>query len=219
MISIARRPRGAPSMAERRARQVSDVSSSLSQDRVLRWPFYSGVIFVVFVSFVFSWPVAALAFSILFLAWAPLFVGAVTLLLGIAIWTAFRAARKRHWRSALSTLALPALLAASWPISNLTEPLVNEAHFLLFKAEYISSIARQNKTEGGQLMIFDWGGNAMVGFNRMLVFDESDEIILPPAQRSEAFTRKLQEHGFTGADRFRPVQTVAPHFNVVDCCW
>jgi hypothetical protein len=90
---------------------------------------------------------------------------------------------------------------------------------LLFKAEYLSSIARQNKTEGGQLMIFDWGGNVMVGFNRSLVFDESDEIILPPAQRSEAFKRKLQERGFTGDERFRPVQTVAPHFNVVDCCW
>jgi len=110
-----------------------------------------------------------------FLAWAPLFAGAVILLLGFAVWTAIRAARKRHWRSALSTLALPALLAASWPISNLTEPLVNGAHYSLFKAEYLSSIAGQGKMEGGQLMIFDWGGNAMVGFNRFLVFDESDE--------------------------------------------
>src|SRR4051812_48150239 len=146
-----------------------------------------------------------------FLIWAPLFAVVVILLFAIAVWSATRAMRRRHWRSALSTLALPALFAASLPISNMTDPLVNEVHYLLFKAEYLSSIARQNKTEGGQLMIFDWGGNVMVGFNRLLVFDQSDEIILPPAQRSEAFKRNLQERGFTGDERFRPVQTVAPH--------
>jgi len=174
---------------------------------------------VVFMSFVLSWPVAATAFSLLAWVWAPLFAFGVVIVLGFAVWAFVRSARRRHWRSALSTLALPALIVASLPISNLTDVLVNQMHYLIFRSEYLNSIEKESKTAEGRLRIFDWGGNAMIGFNRFLVFDESDEITLPPTQRSDTFKRKLQARGFRDEERFRPVQSVGSHFYVVDCCW
>jgi hypothetical protein len=199
--------------------RMPDVSAPPLRDRVLRWPFYAGIVIVVFMSFVLSWPVAATAFSLFAWVWAPSFAFWVVIVLGFAVWAFVRSVRGRHWRSALSTLALPALIVASLPIANLTDVLVNQMHYLIFRSEYLSSIEKESKTAEGRLRIFDWGGNVMIGFNRFLVFDESDEIMLPPAQRSDTFKKKLRAHGFMDEERFRQVQSVDSHFYVVDCCW
>jgi hypothetical protein len=151
--------------------RMPDVSAPPPRDRVLHWPFYTGIAIVVFMSFVLSWPIAATAFSLFAWVWAPSFAFWVVIVLGFAVWAFIRSARRRHWHSALSTLALPALIVASLPIANLTDGLVNQMHYLIFRSEYLSSIDEESKTAEGRLRIFDWGGNVMIGFNRFLVFD------------------------------------------------
>jgi len=198
---------------------MTEASRSSEQDRFLRWPFVAGAILAASVSFVLSWPVAEVAFSILFVVWGPVFAAWVIILLVYTFLVAVRAMLRRHWRSVLSTLALPAWLAVSLPIAHITERLVNRAHYLIYESDYLREIARLKTIEKGQTAVFDWGGGPMNGFNRFLIFDESDEIVLPPEQRSNAFRQKMSDHGFSGSERFRYIQRVAPHFNVVDCCW
>src|SRR5436309_5092198 len=154
---------------------MTEASCSAQQDRFLRWPFVAGVILAAFVSFVLSWPVAEVAFSILFVIWGPIFAAWVIIILVYALWVAIRAMVRRHWRSVLSTLALPVWLAIALPIAHATERLVNRTHYLIYESDYLREIARLKTIEKGQTAVFDWGGGPMNGFNRFLIFDESDE--------------------------------------------
>jgi len=113
-------------------------------------------------------------------------------------------------------LALPVILVLALPLSFEADNIVNEMHFLISRNQYLATIAGNKNNNGERLVSFDWGGNAMIGFNRILVFDESDEIVLPPPLRSKGFEQKLADHRFPGGAQFRHVQTVASHFYVVD---
>jgi hypothetical protein len=102
------------------------------------------------------------------------------------------------------------------PASFVSSNVANEAHFQIFKHSYLASISKIDTLENGRLIFFDWGGDSMIGFDRFLVFDESDEIILPASQRSGLFETKLTDHGFNGDAQFQLIQTVARHFYVID---
>jgi hypothetical protein len=182
-------------------------------DKVVRWPFFAGVGVVFFACFVMSWPVAAVAFSMLFLLWAPLFAIVVTGLLAASIWTMVRSAIKRHWMSVLSAAAFPVLALLALPASRFSGPLVDQAHFLLYEQRYLAEVAQRAPARGNDFVVFDWGGNPMVGFNRFLAFDKNGELSLAEKDRSASFQKILAERGL---DQIRNVQRLSPHFYVFD---
>jgi hypothetical protein len=199
--------------------EVSEATKQpILADRILLWPFYWGLLILFIINIALIWPFAEFAFSIAYVAWAPPFAILIIVLLFLALWTAFRAALRGHWRSAISASVLPALMALAVPTSFATSWAADQIHYRLFEREYLASIAFADNMKNGRLVFFDWGGGPMIGFSRFLVFDESDEIILPAQKRSKSFETKLTDHGFTGHEEFRIIQTVAPHFYVVDRC-
>ena len=188
---------------------------STIEDRFIYWPSYAGAAMMLFAAFVFSWPVAAIAFSMLSLIWAPFLALIIIILSVVALWTIVRSAVNRQWRRAISACAFPLLLLAALPFALHAAPVVDRVHFLLYESKYQDKIARLGQ-KGARLAFFDWGGNAMVGLNRFVVYDESDEIMLPSSEQSAAFVQRLENHGFGRPDRFTNVIRLAPHFYVVD---
>jgi hypothetical protein len=58
-------------------------------------------------------------------------------------------------------------------------------HFVLARHYYDGRIASMPATEQPRLIVFNWGG--MIWASRGLVYDESDQVALPPGQQSEAW--------------------------------
>ncbi|WP_412774410.1 hypothetical protein [Nitrobacter sp.] len=179
------------------------------EDRFIYWPTYAGAAVMLFAAFVLSWPVAAIAFSMLFLMWAPFLAFIIIISSVVVLWTIIRSAIRRQWRMAISACAFPLLLLAALPFARHAATVVDRVHFLLYENEYRDHIAHLDQKDA-RLAFFDWGGNAMVGLNRFVVYDESDEIMLPASKRSAQFSKRI------GSDRFRNVVRLAPHFYVVD---
>ena len=89
---------------------------------------------------------------------------------------------QRRWRRAVSTLIMPVYVALV-PLapSIAIGPFVRLgvwAHFLAGYRQYEGELA---KLPSPRFQVFDWGGFA--GTNLWLVYDEQDDIALPPAQR------------------------------------
>jgi hypothetical protein len=123
------------------------------------------------------WAIVPLAF--LGLALAVPFLGIATL--ATVILTGHHL-QQRQWRRAVSMLVVPvyaALVALAPGIA--VGPFVRLgvwAHFLADHSRYEAELA---KIPSPRFRVFDWGGFA--GTNLWLVYDEDDDIALPPARR------------------------------------
>jgi hypothetical protein len=152
----------------------------------------------------------------IFILWAiPFAMVALALLVGAAC-TGVTAALRCHWRRAASTVALPVLLILSLPLVIASQWGANELHFWLFSSHYVASVPEDACDDVGRFVLFDWGGNVMVGFDRFLVYDCTDEIARPATARSAAWNRRLRNQIGEEGSAFTLVQSVARHFYVVD---
>jgi len=92
-------------------------------------------------------------------------------------------------RRALSFAILPAIVLA-----NALAPFVfvrhcnfagDTIHFEVMREHYQHVVDALPKTGQPKLVIFDWGG--MVWASQGVVYDESDEVVLPPAKQSSGW--------------------------------
>ena len=95
----------------------------------------------------------------------------------------------RRWRRVVSVLAAPVAAYALLAAANGAGVNPQRVRFELGKRYYTDEIAKLEKTDEPRFKTFDWGrrrGAGVASINYTLVYDESDEILLPQEQRSKA---------------------------------
>ena len=124
-----------------------------------------------------------------------------------AAWLAIRTLSRRAWRAAVSALVLPVAvivaMAGPFPFVQSCEEL---GEFLLFRArrsEYLARVAALPDDGQPKLAVFSRGG--MVWYSEAIVYDESDEIVLPPEQRSASWTERASHMEFVCGFWARPL--------------
>jgi hypothetical protein len=181
----------------------------LGNDRFARWPIYSGLAVVAICCFVFYWPVTQIAFSIIFIFWAAPFALAILGLLAIALWCGLADLFHGRWRRSISMLAFPAMLIAAIPASIATDYGTSWLTFVVNKSRYVADVRKASEA-GKHFLLWDWGGNVMIGSNRFLVWDAEDEVALPNAQQTQSWTAQFP------VTEYRVVRKLEPHFYLID---
>jgi len=178
-------------------------------DRFARWPFYWGLAVVATCCFIFYWPVTQIAFSIMFILWAPPFALAVLCLLAIAMWCGLAALVRRRWRRAISMFVFPAMLIAALPASFAADYGTNWLIFVVHKSRYVAE-AEDAAKAGKDFLLWDWGGNVMIGVNRFVVWDGQAEAAPGSAQLTQSLRARFPE------TEYRVVQKLARHFYLIE---
>lgn len=106
-----------------------------------------------------------------------------------------RAARRHAWRQSLIAAVLPLILLAVavdplrviWFCNDLGDTL----HFVVMRGSYDRQIAALPETGEPRLLVINWGG--MVWSSVGVVYDESDEVALPPGEQSPAWVARAHD--------------------------
>jgi hypothetical protein len=117
--------------------------------------------------------------------------GLLFLWLGVGILSAVlcvRFAVQRSWWRCLQAAILPiVIVGVAFNLLRFIQ-LCNYSgdvlHFVLARPYYEHKIASLPRTDQPRLVVFNWGG--MIWASRGLVYDESDEVALPPGHQSAA---------------------------------
>lgn len=167
---------------------------SVSNDRFAMWPIALACGFPAVLTLLWSGPfeVSSLGVPVLLLAW----VCSALLASGLA----FFSARARDWRQAVSMSVLPlvtlALLANAGVIWPLAIEIGERIHFQAARRSYLEDVARLPSSGEPRFALWQWGG---FGIGHAVVYDESDEIVLP--EQSSAWKKRVAntEVGLCGA--------------------
>lgn len=118
--------------------------------------------------------------------------GLLLLWLGVGIWSAVlcvRFALRRSWLRSLQSAILPIVIFAialnPLRFIQFCNYSGDVLHFVLARPYYERKIASIPRTDQPRLAVFNWGG--MIWASRGLVYDESDEVALPPGHQSAAW--------------------------------
>jgi hypothetical protein len=96
----------------------------------------------------------------------------------------------RRWRRVISILAAPLAAYLLFAAANAAGVNSEWIRFELWKHRYVDEIGRLANTDAPRIKLFDWGqtgGAGVPNFAYTLVYDESDEIVRPPSERSTAW--------------------------------
>jgi hypothetical protein len=111
---------------------------------------------------------------------------------GAGIWSAVLCAlylSRKQWLLSFLAAILPTLLVFAAlnlvPFIQRCNYIGGVIHFVVARPYYDHQIALLPHTNQPRLAVFNWGG--MVWASSGLVYDESDEVTLPPGQRSRAW--------------------------------
>ena len=169
-----------------------------SDDAILRWPFYWALGLFILPVFIFTndFGPVLLVFSIVF---ASVFSLPVVLVCLWAIFkataAAWRAARGKAWKRCVSALVLPLFVVIGLMNGSLVWSFWDTSgewiRFQVEKPGYWAKINQLNPDDGPRLAVFPWGGWAGLG-ERVMVYDESDEILLDESKRSAAWKRRIE---------------------------
>lgn len=142
--------------------------------------------------------------------WAALLVLWALLAMVLALW-AIEDARRKAWRYALASLALPVLLLVD-PNGAAYNPLFagDIVHFAAIKPSY-DRILSTLPSDEPKFMRFRWG--AMLDVSDEIIYDETDQIALPPERRSSLW-REQHDDGSI-ARCLSSVQRVWVHYYLV----
>ena len=180
------------------------------RDRFVAWPLYCGLGILAFSCLMLVWPVAQISFSILFLVWAVPFAVVVLVVLIAVIFQGGAALVRRQWQRLASIAVFPGILLATIPAVRAADYVANWLMFLSEKGKYLAEIDEAAR-HGRRVVIFDWGGNAMIGANRFVVWIAEEET---DRARSHQLKAWRQEAGDVGD--YRLVQSLGPHFILVE---
>jgi hypothetical protein len=141
-------------------------------DHFARWPLYSGVAVLVVVSTAYLLP-TFLAIPILLVLCLPAIIAELLGTIVAVLWCAPAALFRRHWRRAVSMLALPVMILLTVPSAEVTRSIREEVRFSLNKGRYEVEVARA-KAEGKHIAwVDDW--SIFFNANDFVVWDEWDD--------------------------------------------
>jgi hypothetical protein len=132
---------------------------------------------------------------------------------------AMLAAVRRQWRWVAAAIPLPLSLALL-PINSgalwwFTMSAGEELHFRVARAGYLRDIERIPTNRGPRLAVFVLSEDGFMGISNehLAVYDESDEIMLPDQERSDAWKARAKETYLDyGIGQWRPM---GDHFYIV----
>jgi len=169
-----------------------------SEDAILRWPFYwaLGLFILPVLIFTNDFGPVLLVLSI---AFAPMFSLPVVL---VSLWAIFKATaagwrvgRSKAWKRCVSALVLPLFVVIGlmngrvvWSFWDTSGEWIR---FQVEKPGYWAKINQLNPDDGPRLAVFPWGGWGGLG-ERVMVYDESDEILLEDSKRSAAWKKRIE---------------------------
>jgi hypothetical protein len=193
------------------ARQNGNAQSAKRPDSFVRWP----LIVVLVVSALWAVVVGffpLLLFMLIFVFWLP-----AVLLLGAgmaATLVAVAAARHKAWRRAVSAAVLPVAMVAIalnfTGFSQLCREVGDHVHFYLERSEYLAEVRATRNLGQPVLKVWNWGG--MIWSSKGVVYDESDEIALPPEQQSAAWKNRVGRSGGELVCRDYGFEPMGSHF-------
>jgi hypothetical protein len=185
--------------------QADGATSQANKDGLYLWPIF----------------IAAAAPLVLVLAGAtPLGVNFLWVLVGMravlllwaaaglwSAWLSIAALRHRAWRGVLSALILPAavLVVAVDPVRFVQRcrEWGDILNFEFLRGTYQARAAALPKTGQPKLAVFNRGG--MVWASKGIVYDESDEVTLPPGRQSSAWVERASHTELTCGFWVRPL--------------
>jgi len=126
------------------------------------------------------------------------------------------AVRRRKWQAALSWLAVPTLITMGF----LNLPYVTSSTFIAGSAlrfaillpQFRADLARESRT--GEPVLRVWNRGGMIWHSSGIVYDESDEVALPPGRQSAAWQKRAQQSELA-CEGFHVVPLV-DHFYIAD---
>ena len=165
---------------------------------VLRWPFFCvvGLLVIPILVFINDFGPLILFLGIVLMPYVSLPVALLALwATARAAAAAWGAARKKAWKRCLSALVLPIFLViglisprAIWSIWDTSGEWIR---LQLEKPGYWAKINELNPDDGPRLVVFPWGGWAGLA-ERVMVYDESDEIVQEESKRSTAWKKRIE---------------------------
>ncbi|TWB43345.1 hypothetical protein [Nitrospirillum pindoramense] len=178
------------------------------------------------------WPVpaAAVLFAGLVLVdtaleWEPPF-DALALLALLALWCgvamvaasrAVRARRDGRPRRALSLALLPLafLVTVVQPglVMGGAQSLGDRLHFAKGRASYLAQVGALPNTGEPKLLVWGWGG--FIVASTSLVYDESDEVTLPPERQSASWKARAEHTDLACPYGYRVRTALGGHFYAV----
>jgi hypothetical protein len=162
------------------------VTIRISKNCFAAWPTVLACCFPLLLILLWSGPfgLAFVGAPILFVIWAC----AALVALAIAIFSA----RDRRWRHATSMIVLPlltlAVIASAGTVWDLAIDTGERFHFEIMRRSYLEDIAKLPPSDEPHFAEWNWGG-FVVG--HAVVYDESDEIVLP--QPSAAWKKRVAD--------------------------
>jgi hypothetical protein len=109
---------------------------------------------------------------------------ALGLVIGLVVALIVNAMRRR-WRRAISVLAAPILAGSFFALLIHFRVTPDLIRFELWRSNYLSQAAALPATDDGpRLKVWSWGGTGGAGvtnIEKLLVYDDSDQIALPPS--------------------------------------
>lgn len=169
-----------------------------SEDAILRWPFYwaLGLFILPVLIFTNDFGLVLVFLAIILMPYVSLPVVLVCLwAIFKATAVAWRAGRSNAWKRCVSALVLPLLVVMGLLNGRLVwsfwETSGEGIRFQTEKPGYWEKINQLNPDDGPRLAVFPWGGWAGLG-ERVMVYDESDEILLEESKRSAAWKKRSE---------------------------
>jgi hypothetical protein len=141
-------------------------------DRFTRWPLYSGIAVLAIVCVTWLLPVP-LAIAVLFGLCIPAFAGGVLGAIIVILWCIPAALFKRHWRRALSMLALPLMVLLTVPSTEAARWVRDETRFYIHKGAYDAKVTEAKAVGKHSAVVDDW--SLFVTANEFVVWDEWDD--------------------------------------------
>jgi len=137
---------------------------------------------------------------------------------------------KRRWRRVISILVAPIIAWSLFSALDLVGVTTQRIRLELWKSDYLAQVAALPASEDGiRLKTWNWGdtgGGAAPNFFWTLVYDESDQIALPPSLWSAEWVQKTGQVGSPlysvvhnrrdGMDYYVNVKHLDGHFYVVE---
>jgi len=117
---------------------------------------------------------------------------------------------RRRWRRTISIITAPIVAGSFFVLLVWLGITPEQVRLDLWKSNYLAQVNALPATDDGpRLITWDWGstgGVGVVNYFWTLVYDDSDQIALPPASRSAEWYRKADK-AFKGASIGEPVTT------------
>ncbi|MBB6252781.1 hypothetical protein [Nitrospirillum iridis] len=167
------------------------MTTTNAPDRPALWPaaFLAGAflcLVLIHALLIGEAPVDALCLLLLMILWCGVTLAAVFL----SIRAGHRNQPRRAWSLAVLPLAFMVTVFQPRLVLGKARTLGDHLHFALERRDYLAQIRALPDTGAPKLMVVGWGG--FIVASTSLVYDESDEVTLPPERRSATWKARAE---------------------------